>query len=124
MYVEDQDWFLNCVLSLETDLGPRELLEALHSIEGEMGRKPGLRYGPREIDLDILFYDGLVSSEPALEIPHPRISERLFVLAPLEEIAPDFIHPVTGKSVSDMRAALKSDKKVIRRPGILADLSR
>ena len=86
MYLESQGWFLNCVICLESDLAPRALLDALHAIEAEMGRERGVRYGPRAVDLDILFYGDRVVSEEGLEIPHPRIAERLFVLAPLSEI--------------------------------------
>lgn len=122
MYREDQGWFLNCVISVETALGPRALLDALEAIEAEMGRKRDSRYGPRVVDLDILFYDGAVVSEPGLEIPHPKISERPFVLAPLKEIRPGFTDPVTGKTVSQMADSLKSGKKVVRRPDLLSDL--
>jgi 2-amino-4-hydroxy-6-hydroxymethyldihydropteridine diphosphokinase len=94
MYLEDQAWFLNCVISVETELRPRALLDALQAIEVGMGRERGIKYGPRVVDLDILFYDGEVVSEPALEIPHPKIPERQFVLVPLEELRPAFVHPV------------------------------
>jgi 2-amino-4-hydroxy-6-hydroxymethyldihydropteridine diphosphokinase len=122
MYLEDQAWFLNCVISVETELRPRALLDALQAIEVGMGRERGIKYGPRVVDLDILFYDGEVVSEPALEIPHPKIPERQFVLVPLEELRPAFVHPVLGKTVSEIARALKMDKKVVRRPDLLADL--
>jgi 2-amino-4-hydroxy-6-hydroxymethyldihydropteridine diphosphokinase len=122
MYLEDQGWFLNCVMSVETELTPRALLDALQAIEAGMGRERVVKYGPRVVDLDILFYDGEVVSEPGLEIPHPKIPERQFVLAPLEELRPGFVHPVIGKTMSEIGHALKTDKKVVRRPDLLADL--
>ncbi len=123
MYHEGQDLFLNCVVSLETTLEPRALLEKLQSIEASLGRERRVRYGPRTVDLDILFYDALVISEPGLEIPHPRIAERLFVLAPLNEVRPEFVHPVLGVSVSKMLSALRTDKGVVRRPDLSGGLS-
>ena len=122
MYYEDQGWFLNCVVSLETELKATSLLHALQGIESEIGRSKGVRYGPRAIDLDIIFYDGEVISEPGLEIPHPKIAEREFVLEPLKEIRPDFIHPVLGRTISEIAGDLKTDKKVVRRPDLFSDL--
>ena len=122
MYLESQGWFLNCVICLESDLAPRALLDAQHAIEAEMGRERGVRYGPRAVDLDILFYGDRVVSEEGLEIPHPRIAERLFVLAPLSEIRPDFVHPVLRKTVSEMASSLRTDKAVVRVPVRLSDL--
>ncbi|MDG6925672.1 MAG: 2-amino-4-hydroxy-6-hydroxymethyldihydropteridine diphosphokinase [Nitrososphaerota archaeon] len=123
MYHEDQGLFLNCVVSLETVLEPRALLEKLQSIESSLGRERRVRYGPRTIDLDILFYGALVVSGPGLEIPHPRIAERLFVLAPLNEVRPELVHPVLGVSVSQMLSALRTDKGVVRRPDLSVGLS-
>lgn len=123
MYHEDQGLFLNCVVSLETVLEPRALLEKLQSIESSLGRERRVRYGPRTVDLDILFYGALVVSEPGLEIPHPRIAERLFVLAPLNEVRPELVHPVLGVSVSQMLSALRTDKSVVRRPDLSVGLS-
>jgi 2-amino-4-hydroxy-6-hydroxymethyldihydropteridine diphosphokinase len=122
MYEEDQGWFLNCVLTLDTQLGPRALLDALQSVEAEMGRVRGKRNGPRLIDLDILFYGDSVILEPGMEIPHPRIAERLFVLAPLADLAPGRVHPVLGKTVAELAGSLKSTQGVVRRPAMLADL--
>jgi 2-amino-4-hydroxy-6-hydroxymethyldihydropteridine diphosphokinase len=122
MYLERQGPFLNCVICLETDLAPRALLDALRAIEAEMGRERGVRYGPRTIDLDILFYGGEVVSEEGLEIPHPRIAERRFVLAPLSEVRPRLVHPVLGKTVSELASSLVSERKVVRVPVRLSDL--
>jgi 2-amino-4-hydroxy-6-hydroxymethyldihydropteridine diphosphokinase len=123
MYYENQDLFLNCVIAVKTDLRPRELLERLQGIELEMGRQRNVKYGPRVIDLDILFYGDEIVSEPGIEIPHPRLAERPFVLIPLNEIRPKLIHPVLGKSVSELLASLKVDEQVVKRPSLLADLA-
>lgn len=123
MYNESQNWFLNCVVSVETNLKPRDLLERLQNMEHEMGRKRTERYGPRLIDLDILFYDDEIVSEPGLEIPHPKITERLFVLMPLAEISPDLVHPVLKKRITELVDILKSDKKVVKRPRLLSELA-
>jgi 2-amino-4-hydroxy-6-hydroxymethyldihydropteridine diphosphokinase len=97
--LEDQPRFMNMVACAGTRLEPLDLLNTLKEIERVMGRKKTVRWGPRLIDLDILFYDDLVLQRPGLEIPHPLIVEREFVLRPLNEIAPDMKHPVTGQSI-------------------------
>lgn len=98
--VEDQPAFLNAVVLIETGLDPRVLLRALKTIEKDLGRSPGgLRWGPRVVDLDLLSFDDLILSEGNLTIPHPGIERRRFVLEPLSEIAPGWVHPVSGKSV-------------------------
>jgi len=122
MYLEDQGWFLNCVVALETRLTPGSLLDVLKGIEAAMGRERSERYGPRSVDLDILFYGEVVLSEPGLDVPHPRLAERMFVLAPLTEIRPDFVHPVLDLTISQLLSALKTDKKVVKRPDLLKDL--
>lgn len=94
--VLDQEPFLNCVLELRTHLDPFTLLERLKRIEKEVGRKPRFRWGPREIDVDILLYEGEVVESPTLRIPHPFIKERDFVLIPLLEIDPTLRDPKTG----------------------------
>lgn len=98
----DQPWFLNAVCRVETDLSPRELLQAIKRVEKEAGREPTFRWGPRVIDVDILLYDEICLSEPDLEIPHPRLAERAFVLTPLREIAGDIVHPATGARIADL----------------------
>ena len=94
----DQPRFLNGVAELETTLQPRELLEALLDVERRLGRDraTGPRYGPRTVDLDLLLYDDLVLAEPGLELPHPRMHERLFVLEPLAELDPGLVLPGRG----------------------------
>ncbi len=97
---EDQDRFLNIALSGETDLSPVELLDFTQSIERAMKRVKTVRYGPRVIDVDILLYEGVAMDTERLTIPHPRMSERAFVLVPLREIAMDDVIP--GESISGL----------------------
>lgn len=104
--VEDQPWFLNQVIECETDLFPRQLLTRLQKIEKALGRKHRIAKGPREIDLDILLFGDTVMKAPELEIPHPRLAERRFVLEPLAELAPEKRHPGTRRTVREMLAAV------------------
>ncbi len=94
----EQPMFLNCVVALRTDLGPEDLLTAVKELEVRVGRVPRFRWGPREIDIDILLYEDLVVRTETLEIPHPRIKERDFVLVPLLELDRDLRDPITGRS--------------------------
>jgi 2-amino-4-hydroxy-6-hydroxymethyldihydropteridine diphosphokinase len=100
----DQPDFLNMVIKGETRLAPLELLKFLKRLERALGRVPSIRYGPRLIDVDILFYDELVLDTPELTLPHPRLHERAFVLVPLADLAPALVHPVLGKPVSALLA--------------------
>ncbi len=99
---KDQPDFLNQVILIETELSPQELLEECLKIEDKLGRERKEKWGPRTIDLDILFYDELILNKENLIIPHPYITEREFVLKPLNEIAPDFVHPVLGLTTKEM----------------------
>lgn len=105
--ITEQPKFINAAVQAETDRSPADLMKALKDIEKIMGRAPGPRWGPRLIDLDILIYDGLVLRTAGLEIPHPRMHERLFVMKPLAEIAPDLVHPVLGKSIKELLEELE-----------------
>ena len=98
--MKDQPWFLNMVVRVKTDLSARELLQALLDIEGRMGRKRLVRWGPRVIDLDILLFDREEIHEEDLCVPHPRMTERAFVLVPLLELAPDISLP-DGTALED-----------------------
>lgn len=106
MYVSDQPMFLNMVVEIETELTPRELLTSLKAAEKQLGREGGVRYGPRLIDLDILFYEDQVVNEPHLKIPHPHLAERVYVLKPLCDIAPHLIHPVSGSTMDKLLSNL------------------
>lgn len=113
-------WFLNCVVEAETDLMPRQLMRALLAIERSLGRErhmPADSQGPREprtIDMDILLFGSSVVQSPDLEIPHPRIAERRFVLAPFAEIAPGVRHPVLQQTIAEL-LALAPDRSHVRR---------
>ena len=110
---KDQNWFVNAVAALETSRPPRGLLSFLQGIEREMGRERKEKWGPRIIDLDILFYEDRVVREEDLMVPHPRLQERRFVLAPLNDIAPGLRHPLLAKSIAEMLAELPEGEKVV-----------
>ena len=99
---KDQPWFLNCVCSVETDLSPQALLKFVKAIERKLGRREDIRFGPRLIDIDILFYNSLILEAPDLIIPHPRLVERAFVLLPLREIAPELVHPLLRATIEEL----------------------
>jgi len=100
--VTDQPMFLNMALKAETYLEPEDLLAHLKRLETALGRTPSHRNGPRLIDIDILFYDDIAFNTPSVIIPHPRLYERGFVLVPLNDIAPEYVHPEFRKTVKEM----------------------
>lgn len=101
----NQHWFLNAAVEAETDLFPRQLLARIAKIEQQLGRRRMLANGPRTIDIDILFYGSFIVQTPELTIPHPRLGERRFVLAPMAELAPELRDPVTRHTMRDLLAA-------------------
>jgi len=106
---EKQPAFLNMAVKCETALEPESLLKRLKQIEVQLGREQSFRWGPRLIDIDILFHDDLILKSESLIIPHPRLHERAFVLVPLAEIAPDLVHPVLKKTIKELLASVDSD---------------
>ena len=110
----DQPWFLNAVINIDSKLSPRALLEFCQKIENQMGRKRDILKGPRTIDIDLLFYDDLVLTAPDLILPHPQIQNRRFVLEPMNQIAPDFVHPVLKRTIRELLAA-SDDFSVVRK---------
>ncbi|MGH9711298.1 MAG: 2-amino-4-hydroxy-6-hydroxymethyldihydropteridine diphosphokinase [Candidatus Acidiferrales bacterium] len=110
---ETQSWFLNCVVEAATDLMPRQLLRAIRQIENQIGRRRLVRSGPRVIDLDILLCGSSIIRTPELEVPHPRMADRRFVLAPLTEIASTVRHPVKNKTIAELLGET-SDRSAVR----------
>ena len=106
MGLREQPWFLNQVAEFQTTLFPRQLLQRTKKIENELGRKRGVRNGPRTLDIDILLFGSTIVRSEELEIPHPRFRERRFVLAPLAELNPDLRDPVSGQQVKALLAGL------------------
>lgn len=109
-----QAWFLNAVVEAETSLMPLQLLRALMRIERDLGRRRTIPRGPRTLDLDILFYGSSVIRAKDLEVPHPRLDGRRFVLVPLAELAPGLRHPISHKTVSQLLAETPDSSQVQR----------
>jgi 2-amino-4-hydroxy-6-hydroxymethyldihydropteridine diphosphokinase len=111
---KDQDWFVNLVVKIKTSLDPFELFDKIQDIQKAIGRKGNiLRFGPRVIDLDIIFFDDLVIQTDILEIPHPRMHRRRFVLKPICDIEPSMMHPVMGKDMQSLLSNLKDSEQRI-----------
>jgi 2-amino-4-hydroxy-6-hydroxymethyldihydropteridine diphosphokinase len=115
---KEQNWFLNAAVHIGCEQPPAELLFLLLAIERDLGRVRSAKNAPRTIDIDLLFYGDLVSESEDLAVPHPRLHERRFVLAPLAEIAPDLMHPVLGRSIQELADTLESDERVERLAGV------
>jgi len=111
--VKEQGPFVNAAMIVETPLAPSELLAHLKSVEASMGRTRTVRWGPRTIDLDIIFIEEMVIEAEGLRVPHPGADERAFVMVPLAEIAPDFVHPVTGATLAGIAGGL--DKSGVKK---------
>ena len=112
--IPDQPWFLNCVVAIETQATPQDLLRSVLFVEAAMGRVRTHDKGPRIVDIDVLLVGDMIVDEPGLKIPHPAMQLRRFVLEPLNEIAPDVRHPITGKTIREMLAAVPPGQ-VVRR---------
>jgi len=112
--ISDQPWYHNAVCQVETTLSPAELLELVASIEDKAGRVRTFRNDARVLDLDILAYNQEIIDLPHLQIPHPRMHERAFVLYPLQEIAANWVHPVSGKAIEEMIGSLDPAQKIER----------
>lgn len=109
---KDQPDFYNLVVQVKTDRSPEDLLTAIHAIERSFGRERKEKWGPRTIDIDILFYGDKVVDDPALTIPHPYLAGRKFVLVPLHEIASKFVHPIIKKTVEELLNECKDEGTV------------
>lgn len=112
--LEEQRWFINTAVEVETELAPRELLRRLKEIEGTIGRRERGRWGPREVDLDLLLQGDLIIEEETLVLPHPQLHRRRFALEPLCELAPELVHPRLGRPFWEFLAELDERKRVIR----------
>ena len=110
----DQEWFINCAVKIKTVLNPFELLDELKSVEKILGRKDkAIRFGPRILDMDIIFFDEIILKTANLVIPHPKMHKRRFVLAPVCDITPDIIHPLFRKNVKEIFDSIDENKQKV-----------
>jgi 2-amino-4-hydroxy-6-hydroxymethyldihydropteridine diphosphokinase len=108
LHLKNQPDYLNACCTGRTELPPVDLLARLHDLERARGRRRGLRFGPRPLDLDVLLYGDRVIDDPELQVPHPRMHERGFVLVPLRELMPAWRHPILGRTVSELAATMST----------------
>jgi len=111
----EQPWFLNCAVAVRTELTPQQFLSKVQAIEHKMGRRRIQPKGPRNIDIDILLFGDAIIDTPELQLPHPAMHDRRFVLEPLSEIAPDALHPVLKRSARELLQALPADADQVKR---------
>ena len=112
--MESENWFVNAVIQITTNLSPEGLLDECQRIESQLGRKPreGSQYSDRTIDIDIIFYDKLIMNNERLTIPHKHFHKRVFMIVPMLEIAEDFVHPFFGKTVASLHDAIEEPEMV------------
>ncbi len=106
----EQDFFLNCAVEIMTTLTPIQLLHQIQSIEKTLGRERTIKWGPRSIDIDIIFFDQLIINEPDIQIPHPHLQDRAFVMLPLNDINSEFLHPYYKKTVRELLSQLPTEE--------------
>lgn len=111
--ISNQPWFINAVIKISTKKSPKELLETLQTIEKLFGRKRNILNGPRTLDLDIIDYNGLIENNDPI-LPHPRMHIRKFVLIPMQDIEPNWVHPITKKNINFLIQKQKDDQKIIK----------
>lgn len=112
--IEDQPDFLNMALYIETELPPVKLLQAINKIESALGRQRTLKWGQRTLDIDILFYNNDIINLPQLTVPHPHLEKRRFALVPLNDIAPDLLHPVSHKTIAQLLAECEDTLEAVK----------
>ena len=110
----DQPWFVNAVIAARTGLSMHDTLQGLHRIEAEFGRVRQIRNEARVLDLDLLDFGSVQHNDDRITLPHPRMHQRAFVLLPLQDVAPDYVHPETGRHIADLVAALPEDQMIRR----------
>jgi 2-amino-4-hydroxy-6-hydroxymethyldihydropteridine diphosphokinase len=110
---QDQDWFVNGAVAVETDLPPRELLNFLLQVELELGRVRTIPWGPRTLDLDLLFYGNEIIDEEGIIVPHPLLQQRRFVLEPLADMVPSLVHPLLGRTVTELMENLPNGERIV-----------